>query len=203
MIQSEIKNRRVYDDCHTAIKFIAKIAARQIVLRDNNHFHSQLKRCLCSWNDLWWLHYAPTSEEVFLRYSSVTLHVAVSFNQWFYFAVRQLFVWLCIKITSVESSLWINNIRLWHSTLWITCGRKWTWKCVVDNDKSFQLDSATITCWTDGLQQDTRPPLSSSCQFGWRYKKHPTEILNIILVTIVHIYIYHLSIFSSTGSKLL
>lgn len=124
-----MKNRRVYDDCHTAIKFIAKITTRQIVLRDNNHFHSQLKRG-CA-------HGTTSGDFIMLQLVKkcfsgiqVSLHVAVSFNQWLYFALRQLFVWLCTKITSVESSLWINNIRLWHSTLWITCGGKWTWKCV-------------------------------------------------------------------------
>eukprot|EP01018_Ginkgo_biloba_P036720 Gb_30661 [translate_table: standard] len=47
-----IKNLRVCGDCHTAIKFISKIAEREILVRDANRFH-HFKYGLCSCGDYW------------------------------------------------------------------------------------------------------------------------------------------------------
>nr|ADE76547.1 unknown [Picea sitchensis] len=46
------KNLRVCVDCHTATKFISKIAGREIVVRDANRFH-HFKDGLCSCGDYW------------------------------------------------------------------------------------------------------------------------------------------------------
>eukprot|EP01018_Ginkgo_biloba_P012682 Gb_36222 [translate_table: standard] len=47
-----IKNLRVCEDCHTAIKFISKIVGRKIVLRDSNRFHC-FRDGFCSCGDYW------------------------------------------------------------------------------------------------------------------------------------------------------
>eukprot|EP01018_Ginkgo_biloba_P009821 Gb_15508 [translate_table: standard] len=47
-----IKNLRVCGDCHSATKFIAKIAAREIVVRDASRFH-HFKDGQCSCGDYW------------------------------------------------------------------------------------------------------------------------------------------------------
>eukprot|EP01018_Ginkgo_biloba_P002617 Gb_35466 [translate_table: standard] len=47
-----IKNLRVCGDCHSAIKFISKIVAREIVLRDANRYHN-FKDGWCSCGDYW------------------------------------------------------------------------------------------------------------------------------------------------------
>ncbi|XP_039124948.1 pentatricopeptide repeat-containing protein At4g33170 [Dioscorea cayenensis subsp. rotundata] len=47
-----IKNLRVCGDCHNAIKFISKVTAREIVLRDANRFHC-FKDGVCSCGDFW------------------------------------------------------------------------------------------------------------------------------------------------------
>eukprot|EP01018_Ginkgo_biloba_P022532 Gb_14918 [translate_table: standard] len=47
-----IKNLRVCGDCHSAIKFISKIAAREIVVRDANRYH-HFKDGWCSCGDYW------------------------------------------------------------------------------------------------------------------------------------------------------
>ncbi|KAF9600788.1 hypothetical protein IFM89_012527 [Coptis chinensis] len=47
-----MKNLRVCGDCHSAIKLIAKITDREIILRDANRFH-HFKDGLCSCNDYW------------------------------------------------------------------------------------------------------------------------------------------------------
>ncbi|XP_020964555.1 putative pentatricopeptide repeat-containing protein At3g23330 [Arachis ipaensis] len=47
-----IKNIRVCVDCHTAIKFIAKIVSREIIVRDNSRFH-HFKNGSCSCGDYW------------------------------------------------------------------------------------------------------------------------------------------------------
>lgn len=47
-----VKNLRVCGDCHTAIKLISKIAAREIVVRDTNRFH-HFKDGSCSCGDYW------------------------------------------------------------------------------------------------------------------------------------------------------
>jgi pentatricopeptide repeat protein len=46
------KNLQVCGDCHTATKFIAKIARREIIVRDVNRFH-HFKDGLCSCRDYW------------------------------------------------------------------------------------------------------------------------------------------------------
>lgn len=46
------KNLRVCGDCHTAIKVISKVVAREIVVRDSNRFH-HFKNGLCSCGDYW------------------------------------------------------------------------------------------------------------------------------------------------------
>eukprot|EP01018_Ginkgo_biloba_P028363 Gb_34253 [translate_table: standard] len=46
------KNLRVCGDCHSAIKFISKIVAREIVVRDANRFH-HFKDGQCSCGDYW------------------------------------------------------------------------------------------------------------------------------------------------------
>eukprot|EP01018_Ginkgo_biloba_P009788 Gb_07729 [translate_table: standard] len=47
-----VKNLRVCGDCHSVIKFISKIVARDIVLRDANRFH-HFKDGQCSCRDYW------------------------------------------------------------------------------------------------------------------------------------------------------
>ncbi|XP_058092997.1 pentatricopeptide repeat-containing protein At3g26782, mitochondrial [Magnolia sinica] len=47
-----IKNLRVCGDCHNAIKLIAKIVDREIVVRDSNRFH-HFKDGSCSCGDYW------------------------------------------------------------------------------------------------------------------------------------------------------
>ncbi|XP_059066074.1 pentatricopeptide repeat-containing protein At2g22070-like [Cryptomeria japonica] len=47
-----VKNLRVCTDCHTATKFISKIVARQIVVRDANRYH-HFKQGQCSCGDYW------------------------------------------------------------------------------------------------------------------------------------------------------
>jgi hypothetical protein len=47
-----MKNLRVCVDCHTATKFISKIVAREIVVRDVNRFH-RFKDGNCSCGDFW------------------------------------------------------------------------------------------------------------------------------------------------------
>ncbi|XP_057869036.2 pentatricopeptide repeat-containing protein At1g08070, chloroplastic isoform X2 [Cryptomeria japonica] len=47
-----VKNLRVCINCHTATKFISKIVAREIVVRDANRFH-HFKNGQCSCGDYW------------------------------------------------------------------------------------------------------------------------------------------------------
>ncbi|XP_057847940.2 pentatricopeptide repeat-containing protein At4g30700-like [Cryptomeria japonica] len=47
-----VKNLRVCGDCHMATKFICKITAREIVVRDANRFH-HFKNGQCSCGDYW------------------------------------------------------------------------------------------------------------------------------------------------------
>ncbi|XP_044502109.1 putative pentatricopeptide repeat-containing protein At5g59200, chloroplastic [Mangifera indica] len=47
-----VKNLRVCNDCHTMIKFIAKITRRKIVVRDRNRFH-HFENGACSCGDYW------------------------------------------------------------------------------------------------------------------------------------------------------
>eukprot|EP01018_Ginkgo_biloba_P009787 Gb_07730 [translate_table: standard] len=47
-----VKNIRVCGDCHSAIKFICKIVAREIIVRDANRFH-HFKDGQCSCGDYW------------------------------------------------------------------------------------------------------------------------------------------------------
>eukprot|EP01018_Ginkgo_biloba_P024556 Gb_08560 [translate_table: standard] len=47
-----VKNLRVCGDCHTATKFISKIAQREIVVRDSNRFH-HFKDGFCSCGNYW------------------------------------------------------------------------------------------------------------------------------------------------------
>ncbi|KAL3829813.1 hypothetical protein ACJIZ3_018615 [Penstemon smallii] len=47
-----IKNLRMCNDCHSAVKFISKVTKRMIIVRDVNRFHSFRDGC-CSCNDYW------------------------------------------------------------------------------------------------------------------------------------------------------
>ncbi|KAI3873302.1 hypothetical protein MKX03_000949 [Papaver bracteatum] len=47
-----IKNLRMCDDCHTAVKLIAQVTERKIVVRDANRFHC-FERGICSCGDYW------------------------------------------------------------------------------------------------------------------------------------------------------
>lgn len=47
-----IKNLRMCDDCHTAVKLISKLANRTIIVRDANRFHHFQDGC-CSCGDYW------------------------------------------------------------------------------------------------------------------------------------------------------
>ncbi|KAI3961981.1 hypothetical protein MKW92_013713 [Papaver armeniacum] len=47
-----VKNLRVCDDCHCAMKLISKIYERDIILRDRNRFH-HFKGGHCSCGDYW------------------------------------------------------------------------------------------------------------------------------------------------------
>ncbi|MQL92875.1 hypothetical protein Taro_025510 [Colocasia esculenta] len=46
------KNLRICGDCHTAIKFISRIAEREIIVRDSSRFH-HFKHGRCSCKDYW------------------------------------------------------------------------------------------------------------------------------------------------------
>ncbi|XP_024529452.1 pentatricopeptide repeat-containing protein At3g26782, mitochondrial [Selaginella moellendorffii] len=48
-----VKNLRVCSDCHTATKFIARIAGRDIIVRDCNRFHRFSSDGKCSCGDYW------------------------------------------------------------------------------------------------------------------------------------------------------
>ncbi|KAL6338703.1 hypothetical protein AAG906_023852 [Vitis piasezkii] len=47
-----MKNLRVCNDCHSAIKFISKLVGREIIVRDATRFH-HFKNGLCSCRDYW------------------------------------------------------------------------------------------------------------------------------------------------------
>ncbi|KAJ6821656.1 pentatricopeptide repeat-containing protein-like [Iris pallida] len=47
-----MKNLRVCNDCHSAIKFISKVVGREIIVRDATRFH-HFRDGLCSWKDYW------------------------------------------------------------------------------------------------------------------------------------------------------
>ncbi|CAM8944914.1 unnamed protein product [Rhodiola kirilowii] len=47
-----MKNLRVCQDCHSAIKVISKLEGREIIVRDNNRFHC-FKDGVCSCGDYW------------------------------------------------------------------------------------------------------------------------------------------------------
>ena len=47
-----MKNLRVCGDCHNAIKLMAKIVDREIVVRDSSRFHD-FKNGICSCGDYW------------------------------------------------------------------------------------------------------------------------------------------------------
>ncbi|KAK4739511.1 hypothetical protein R3W88_003208 [Solanum pinnatisectum] len=47
-----VKNLRICRDCHTAIKIISKMEGREIIVRDNNRFHS-FSDGQCSCKDYW------------------------------------------------------------------------------------------------------------------------------------------------------
>ncbi|KAL9228073.1 hypothetical protein vseg_003689 [Gypsophila vaccaria] len=47
-----MKNLRVCNDCHSAIKFISKLVGRDIIVRDATRFH-HFKGGICSCNDYW------------------------------------------------------------------------------------------------------------------------------------------------------
>ncbi|KAK9676941.1 hypothetical protein RND81_11G111500 [Saponaria officinalis] len=47
-----MKNLRICSDCHVAIKYIAKIKDREIIVRDASRFH-HFKNGTCSCNDFW------------------------------------------------------------------------------------------------------------------------------------------------------
>lgn len=47
-----MKNLRVCDDCHSAIKFISKLVGREIIVRDATRFH-HFRSGLCSCHDYW------------------------------------------------------------------------------------------------------------------------------------------------------
>lgn len=47
-----MKNLRVCDDCHTAIKYMSKIVGRLIILRDSNRFH-HFSGGVCTCGDYW------------------------------------------------------------------------------------------------------------------------------------------------------
>ncbi|GJN23192.1 hypothetical protein PR202_gb10819 [Eleusine coracana subsp. coracana] len=48
-----IKNLRICGDCHNAVKLIAKVTGREIVVRDNKRFHHFGKDGVCSCGDYW------------------------------------------------------------------------------------------------------------------------------------------------------
>lgn len=47
-----MKNLRICGDCHSAIKLIAKIVDREIVVRDSSRFH-HFRSGICSCGDYW------------------------------------------------------------------------------------------------------------------------------------------------------
>jgi len=47
-----MKNLRVCNDCHSAIKFISKLVGREIIVRDSTRFH-HFKDGSCSCQDYW------------------------------------------------------------------------------------------------------------------------------------------------------
>lgn len=52
-----MKNLRVCDDCHNAIKYLSKCTGRVVILRDNRRFH-RFEDGLCSCGDFWWYIYS-------------------------------------------------------------------------------------------------------------------------------------------------
>ncbi|KAI8533993.1 hypothetical protein RHMOL_Rhmol10G0054400 [Rhododendron molle] len=47
-----MKNQRMCDDCHSAVKLISKVANRMIIVKDVNHFH-RFQDGFCSCGDYW------------------------------------------------------------------------------------------------------------------------------------------------------
>ncbi|KAF7129286.1 hypothetical protein RHSIM_Rhsim10G0037200 [Rhododendron simsii] len=47
-----MKNERMCDDCHSAVKLISKVANRMIIVKDVNHFH-RFQDGFCSCGDYW------------------------------------------------------------------------------------------------------------------------------------------------------
>jgi hypothetical protein len=47
-----MKNLRICGDCHSAVKLIAKVTGREVVVRDNKRFH-HFKDAVCSRGDYW------------------------------------------------------------------------------------------------------------------------------------------------------
>jgi hypothetical protein len=47
-----MKNLRICGDCHNAVKLIAKVTGREIIVRDNKRFH-HFKDGACSCGDYW------------------------------------------------------------------------------------------------------------------------------------------------------
>ncbi|KAK9101891.1 hypothetical protein Sjap_019145 [Stephania japonica] len=47
-----VKNLRICSDCHSAIKLVSKLYAREIIVRDRNRYH-HFKNGLCSCKDFW------------------------------------------------------------------------------------------------------------------------------------------------------
>jgi hypothetical protein len=47
-----MKNLRVCEDCHSAIKLISKFWNREIIVRDRSRFH-HFREGICSCNDFW------------------------------------------------------------------------------------------------------------------------------------------------------
>lgn len=47
-----VKNLRVCDDCHDAIKIISQLVQREIIVRDRSRFH-HFRNGICSCNDFW------------------------------------------------------------------------------------------------------------------------------------------------------
>lgn len=47
-----LKNLRICQDCHSAVKFVSALYSREIVIRDRNRFH-HFKQGVCSCSDYW------------------------------------------------------------------------------------------------------------------------------------------------------
>ncbi|KAK9102606.1 hypothetical protein Sjap_019860 [Stephania japonica] len=67
-----IKNLRICGDCHNAIKIMAKIVGRELIVRDNKRFH-HFKDGKCSCGDYWKEYYARPDGKAFRTFQCMAI----------------------------------------------------------------------------------------------------------------------------------